>query len=271
MICAICGNKHHNKIYTVRERMLNQGEEFHYLLCKACGTLQLIDNIEDIAIYYKSYPVFKEKQQFLSNKGIKRFVTNFLLSKWGRIVDKIVFSSKDYNFLNCLIGLGMAKSWRILDVGCGDGKWLCQLESIGFYNLCGVDKFVPDNVVKSNCEFHKGEIFDIEGKMFDLITLHHSFEHMQNPKKVLDKISSLLTNSGVCIIRIPVMGKASWKKYRTNWYQIDAPRHAFLYTEKAIELLCQEAGFEIFDVRYDSQYGQFWVSEQYGKCKKSFS
>lgn len=231
-----------------------------------------MDNIEDMGKYYQSYPVFRVKKQSQINNRIKNIFIQFLLSKWGKIVKKIVFSSEELNFVNCLIGLGVKqKSWQILDVGCGDGNWLQRMESIGFRNLCGIDKFVPENMVKSNCEFYKGEIFDMEGKTFDLITLHHSFEHMQNPEAVLNKISSLLNDAGICIIRIPVMGNVAWKKYKINWYQIDAPRHLFLYTEKAMHLLCEKAGFEIFDIRYDSQYGQFYVSEQYSKCKKSFS
>lgn len=255
--------------------MLNQGEEFTYLLCKNCGTLQLVDEINDIGNYYQRYPVFKMQKKRIQMNWVKQCYVDVLLSKFGKYIRRIPLYSEELNFIDCLIGLGIKKTENtVLDIGCGDGSWLQKLESIGFSNLCGIDKYVPDEMLKSKCEFYKGEILEFNregGRKFDLIALHHSFEHMQDPENVLRKVKSLLNDSGICIVRIPVMGKIAWKKYKTNWYQIDAPRHAFLYTEKALELLCEKAGLKIFDIKYDSQYGQFYVSEQYSNCKKSFS
>lgn len=267
--CTICGNLYGNKVYKIKERMLNRGEAFSYLLCKKCGTLSLVDKVEDKEHYYDNYPVFQNDKVITFNK-LTLVYANILLSELGKYIKAGNLDRYGLGFLNCLLGLNIRKTTKILDLGCGNGTWLRQLESIGFCNLYGVDKYIPDKLLKCKCKFYKGEIYDIPQKKFGLIALHHSFEHMENPRLVLRKICSLLEDSGICIIRIPVMGKTAWRKYGVNWYQIDAPRHAFLYTEKALKFLCGKEGLIIYDIKFDSEFGQFYVSEQYGKCKKSF-
>ena len=60
--CKICGNTRGNKIYLVRERMLNMGHSFRYIYCKSCHTLHLIDPVKSIADYYaKDYEPFTKK------------------------------------------------------------------------------------------------------------------------------------------------------------------------------------------------------------------
>lgn len=265
--CSVCGNTNNNKIYKVKERMLNKGEEFRYLLCQNCGTLQLFDTVGNMGKYYENYLIFKLQPQKI--RGLDKIFIDVLLSKGVKVIKFLLPIRQEIKFIEPLIGTGIKKSHKILDVGCGNGIWLQQLKELGFDNLYGVDKYVPDNMLNSEYKFYKGEIHDIENESFDFITLHHSFEHMNDPKEVLEKIYSMLKSTGVCIIRIPVMGKLAWRKYKTSWYQIDAPRHIFLYTEYAIKELCKSVGLEVFDIKYDSTYNQFLVSEQYGKTKKS--
>ena len=37
MVCRICGNENNNRLVKVKERQLNNGEEFQYLKCSKCG------------------------------------------------------------------------------------------------------------------------------------------------------------------------------------------------------------------------------------------
>ena len=232
MKCKICGNESNNQIYVVKERFLNKGEKFRYLLCNRCQTLQLIDAIENIGEYYSNYRVFKNKYKN-ENSG-KKFL------------DKVVWKIKmklylefplgegtrekwnEYLFLQALRGIRVRKHDRILDVGCGSGRWLDQLAEAGFRNLYGIDKYA-DNISSPVWEFIKGDLSVARKIKYDLITFHHSFEHMSEPYAVLRNVRALLKEKGICIIRIPVFGKRAWKLYGTDWYQIDAPRHYFIY------------------------------------------
>lgn len=271
--CTICGNKENNRIYQVKERMLNRGEQFNYLLCSRCGTLQLIDSVDNMEQYYKSnYYAYKRKS---NESNINRFKKRF--KAWAYLhfgssekADSSYWGS-ELQFLYPLIGLRFKKNSKILDVGCGSGAWLERLNELGYNSLYGIDKFAPDYASKK-FHFIQGDIFCAENVGgYDLITLHHSFEHMEDPLDILREIRKLLAADGRAIIRIPVMGQAAWKQYGTDWYQIDAPRHLYLYSEKAIKHMCGKAGLEVFRVAYDSTGAQFYLSEGYMRTDKSFS
>lgn len=274
--CKICGNVSGNKHYKIRERMFNYKKEFEYLLCKKCYTLQLWENVQNLSDYYpENYGGFtpisfpsKTKWEDISN----RFISSLLLKCFynNRLSQKVLESR--FQYLQCLMGLNINKKSRILDVGCGGGRWLDKLQNVGFCNLTGVDLYHPkEDGSKKGWKFISGEIYDIRKVKYDLITFHHSFEHMNEPLNILKKAYELLEEKGTCMIRIPVMGKYAWRKYKTDWVQIDAPRHLFLYHEKGMKLLAQMSGFRIDKVVYDSTDFQIWGSELYQKKEISLS
>jgi hypothetical protein len=50
--CHVCGNSDRNKIHTAREMMFGSREQFVYLECAECGTVQLRDQPTDIHRHY---------------------------------------------------------------------------------------------------------------------------------------------------------------------------------------------------------------------------
>jgi hypothetical protein len=91
--------------------------------------------------------------------------------------------------------------------------------------------------------------------------LHHSFEHMSDPVSAFQPLYRLLKPDRYILIRIPTVSSFAWRKYRSNWLGLDAPRHLFLHSTKSIELLAEKTGFELTEIFYDSKPIQFWGSE----------
>jgi hypothetical protein len=60
-----------------------------------------------------------------------------------------------------------------------------------------------------------------------------------------------------------VANSHAWRKYRTHWFALDAPRHLFLHTTHSIHLLAKRAGLKIDGIVYDSSFVQFASSEKY--------
>ncbi|HEY5510809.1 MAG TPA: class I SAM-dependent methyltransferase, partial [Prolixibacteraceae bacterium] len=143
------------------------------------------------------------------------------------------------------------------------GRIILSMQRSGFKSLTGIDPFLEKDLqISDNLKILKKDLFEISGQ-YDLIMLHHSFEHMERPDQVLIKINKLLKPEGNLIIRIPVANSHAWRKYRTHWFALDAPRHLFLHTSRSMQLLARQAGLKIDSVEYDSSYFQFACSEKY--------
>ena len=163
----------------------------------------------------------------------------------------------------------LSRKSPILDIGCANGRELFAIRACGFQNLLGVDPYLSENVIdKKGIRILKQVVEDVRGK-FDLIMLHHVFEHLADPLGMLEKIKGLLSAKGQILIRIPLADSQTAIKYGEKWVQLDAPRHFFLHTRKSMEILARRVGFEIAKVQYDSEEFQFIGSELYSRTDMS--
>ena len=269
MKCRICSNREGNKTHRAREMMFGLRDEFDYIECAACGTVQIAE-IPDLEKYYPpnylSFDAESPVGRTPFHRAAARFVGEYYLTGRG-LLGKLL-TRIEPRFGNHFpasmreVDLGLTPDSRILDFGCGAGRLLQSLHYFGFRDLTGADAFIESDIeYQTGVKIQKRPLSDLEGP-FDLVMLHHSFEHLPDPAAELREIKRLLAPDGNCLIRIPVAAFA-WEKYGTNWVQMDPPRHLYLFTEKAMRKLADEAGLEITDVRYDSTGFQFWGSEQY--------
>ncbi len=269
--CRICGNLENNRVHTAREMMLGTRDEFEYVECAACGTLQ-IKEIPDLSRYYpRDYYSFSESVEpnlptSLKRRLAVRLAAGYLVNGRSFIGKKIAESRGwiERAFPLCLqrADLNLNYRSRVLDFGSGSGKLLNLLRYFGFSNLTGADAFIEKDIFYSNgVKIYKRPLEELE-PFFDFIMLHHTFEHLPCPLDALREIHRLLRADRFCLIRMPVVSFA-WEKYNVNWVQLDAPRHLFLFTEKRLRLMAEKAGFVVERVIYDSESFQFWGSEQY--------
>ena len=263
--CKICQNKIENIPYSIKEMMEGTREVFEYFECTKCNTLQISKTPFNIADYYKdSYYSFSAEivdRDIYPVRLIKSLRYKFALEwNFGYV--------RKYIFRKCLIYkwldlLRVRRDFSILEVGCGNGHFLCWLANEGFTKLTGVDPYLTKSMEYENgVKLFNKTIFDLSEK-FDLIILNHVFEHMENPLEAMAQIKNILAYNGKILLRIPVFDTYAWRRYGVNWVQIDAPRHLFIYSTKSMKLICDLFGLNIMHIEYDSNEFQFWGSEQY--------
>jgi hypothetical protein len=93
--------------------------------------------------------------------------------------------------------------------------------------------------------------------------LHHVLEHVPDPRATLRAAHRLLRADGCCVVWTPLADGEPWARYGTDWYELDAPRHLFVFTRRSLASLAVEAGFRVDAEVDDSSELELLASEQY--------
>lgn len=243
--------------FLATERMLGLGGTFSYIACASCGSLQLIDVPKDLSAYYpNTYYSFSSLQySTFFRRAFKKLRMNaFLNSGWP-------FFSPPFG--DWLLKLNPSFHQRIADVGCGSGQLLYEMSISGFTDLHGFDPFLPETKkISSGLTLWKSDIAS-SGLCFDLIMMHHSFEHMDNPRRVLQDAFGALAPGGILLVRCPVTDALLWREKGPLWVQLDAPRHLHIPSTNGFQVAAKEIGFSIREIIFDSTGFQFWGTGLY--------
>lgn len=264
--CGVCSGPVRRR-WAAREMMLGLRHPFTYGACDRCGAVQLLDPPADMSPYYgEGYYSFGGDldAEFADPdvRGARGAAVRALLELPAAEAEAAPMPDTRRPLLS-LRGLGLTPQSRILDVGCGSGRLLYLLALAGFERLLGADAFLPaDRTYAGGLTVRRAELDALEGG-WDLIMLHHAFEHLAAPQAVLRAAAARLAPGGRVLLRLPVADSFAWRRYRADWVQLDAPRHLYLHTRRSLARLARAAGLEVEAVACDSYELQFWGSEQY--------
>lgn len=124
---------------------------------------------------------------------------------------------------------------NILDIGCGNGRFLKYVSDLRRCHLYGTElpgrsadraSRIPEISLKV------GELApdDFPEGFFDVVTLFHVFEHLAEPAAMVLTIGRLLRDNGVCVMSFPNIGSFQARLFAGNWLHLDPPRHLFFVT-----------------------------------------
>lgn len=244
--------------------MLGTNHVFMYSECAKCGCLQINNIPSDISRYYPSeyysYKLAPKGVLKRLRRGIRRRLILTIPSSSEWLIGFL--SDKDPAF-HIYRKLGIRLNSKVLDVGAGAGTHVLELREAGVSGALGLDPYLlKDQFWDGQLLVKKTTLEDFNGS-FDLITFHHSLEHMAEQTKVLARAKQLLKPSGKILVRIPTVSSEAFERYQESWFQIDAPRHYYLHSHQSIKLIAAEAGLIVSSLWCDSTPMQFLLSEQY--------
>lgn len=138
--------------------------------------------------------------------------------------------------------LGLSKNARILDFGCGAGAFLMDLHEAGFVDLAGCD-FDPNvaSIALPRLTFFSG-IDDLQRETFDVITMNHVLEHVEDVSKTLSQLRMHLRPGGMIYIRTPNACSVLAGWFGRNWRGWETPRHLNVLTPAALQRAVERAG-----------------------------
>ncbi|MDP4662578.1 MAG: class I SAM-dependent methyltransferase [Salibacteraceae bacterium] len=174
-------------------------------------------------------------------------------SKFNPAIEKMLLASKKRRAKLIAKHVG---SGKVLDIGCADGSALSQFYALGNFECEGIEIDAESALRASKNEhvkLHIGQLKDLDlaENSYSVITLNHVFEHLPDPKFVLEKSASLLKSNGVLMIAIPNIESYQAKWFKSNWFHLDPPRHLFFMSRNKLISELGKLGFELKHERHD--------------------
>jgi SAM-dependent methyltransferase len=204
---------------------------FRYVRCKKCGLVYMNPQIspDDIAQFYPEDYGPHQNERRHSGVSPRKLMKDHRLSALVESLD----SDK-----------------RLLDVGCGNGRFLYQINLRTKCKAYGLD--ISAMAAKSAKQSYGLDIFTgtacespFEEGSFDVITAWSYLEHVHDPSEELSAIYRLLKTGGTFVINIPDFDSFSRRIFVDKWYHLDCPRHLYIYNPATIKALMAKSGFEI--------------------------
>lgn len=146
---------------------------------------------------------------------------------------------------------------KILDIGCGNGRFLHHILKYGNFELHGTE-------LESNSAKRASKIPEInltighltkdtfEKESFNVITMFHVFEHLIEPKETLDIISKIIKKNGTLIISFPNISSLQSKLFKGKWLHLDPPRHLLFFHANDFIKILESYGFSLIREKYIS-------------------
>ncbi len=146
-------------------------------------------------------------------------------------------------------------SGRLLDVGCGNGRFVAWARLAG-WDACGVERDPVSAAIArrlTGCRIHASlaelraglRASGTADAVFDVITLNHVLEHLPEPAAMLAEIHSLLRPGGELHIGVPNWNSWTRRLFGSTWFALEPSRHLVMFTPRRLRRLVQDCGFTV--------------------------
>ncbi len=269
--CPICQQRGQPLYSNLRDNLFKAEGEYGFWRCETCDLLWLnprpID--EDIPKCYQEYythTVYNPQavpRSFRDSSSLRDYLRAIILETThnypapkkrsklvGRILSKVRFLRERAAYDMSIFFIPWHGQGRLLDVGCGNGRYLLQMQQFG-WQVVGVD---PDPQAISVCQAagltaYQGtlEALAFPDNSFDAITMNHVIEHVPDPVSTLTECYRLLSPGGYLAIATPNIHSLGHHKFRAQWRGLEPPRHLTLFSQKCLNHILRKIGYDIVE------------------------
>lgn len=250
--CPWCGSNKAQINLWLKDEFLTK-KDFHICECLNCGLLYTMPrpSKEKIGAYYKSDEYYSHQE----NK--KGFVP--------RLYEAIKKINLKHKFRLASRDLPVGK---LLDIGCGVGDFLHVAENRG-WQCTGVEpseeaREIARQRIKGDLLYSE-DLEQLPDQSFDLITMWHVLEHVDDLKWQVAQLQRLIKPNGRIVIAVPNYRSYDGRFYNAYWAAYDVPRHLNHFNRTVLTKMFKTSGLSLVcmdKLVWDAYYISF-MSEQY--------
>lgn len=213
--------------------------EWCFVQCGDCSQKfhQRILDPEWNGIYYNQWITSEAIEEHARNHGNIGFHADF--AKGTHAVERILQIER------LTRGLRGADPVRILDFGCGEGRFLATCASFGF-ECMGVEFSAARQKTKVMDFF--GSLDEVRSETepghFHAAVLFEVLEHLSEPLETLREIRSLVRQRGVLVLETPNCPDVTSIETVADYHLINPLGHINAFTPQTQERIAKEAGFQ---------------------------
>ena len=145
---------------------------------------------------------------------------------------------------------------KILDFGCGKGRFIQLTQEVSKRSV-GVElnkvnrEYIND--IGIQCVNHLSEL---NNEKFDLITLNHVFEHLNDPVNILIELKKYLKSDGIIIIEVPHARDLLLETFNLESFKdfIFWSEHLILHTRESLKSFGRSSGLQVKKIEGFQRY-----------------
>lgn len=145
---------------------------------------------------------------------------------------------------------------RVLDIGCGNGKFLGFLIRRGYSaygtELPGKAAQRAEQIPGLHLKTGPLQPGDFSADFFDAVCMWHVLEHLTDPGQTLEIIKTVLKPYGYLFISLPNIESLQSRFFRGHWLHLDPPKHLFLLGPDELARQMHQLGFRLCHINYFS-------------------
>lgn len=254
--CTLCGSPDFKFLFFSKDRMFNLPGKFSVKKCSKCS-LVFLDPQPNKELLKKHYPSLDYYAYNIIKRGLFEILKEYLIKHYYSPNILSLFISAVIQNVPAIPSY--KKNGKILDVGCGSGEILNLLKKLGWetYGL-DIDPRAIKLAKKRGINASLGSFRDLSkypDNYFDAIRLYHVIEHLDDPSLCLSLIRKKLKKEGQLIIGTPNIRSVVAFLFKSYWYNLDSPRHLFLFSPQTLGKLLNKNNFAVNKTEFCSTGG----------------
>ena len=258
-ICPICDGKSFSPYLECLDYSVSK-ESFQLVSCDSCSFVFTNPRPEskNLGKYYVS-------ENYISHTNKKTGLFNILY----QTVRRLSIKSK-IKLIKSYVHIG-----SILDLGCGTGEFLFGCKKIGWQTTGIEPSEIARNQAIKNLKLDvkkETELTKFKNDSFDIITLWHVLEHIENLEDIIKNLYRILKPNGTIFIAVPNLNSYDANYYKSFWAAYDVPIHLWHFSKKTISLIFKKNKLRLVKTKpliFDSFYVSL-LSEKYKKNKAKY-